>query len=273
MKVMRILPVIIVLGILLAAGTMASAATVGDKWYFGGENGTDQSAPTQGTDGWHYMYFVETAQGDDFNVSDIKECVSGDTAWKNPPNNVTPLYIPAETLNQYGVEKDWSGLWWIIYSPWNMLQSDGDFGAALKWVAPETGSYKIIGQFWGSSETAALYGVNDGMQFSVYKNTERLHTNSYTGAGPLTDDYELTVDLAEGDAIYFIADPNASSWDLSKCQAEIELLSVSSTQSIDETSQAASDDVQTGDAGTAASIAAILTAGAAWIAASRRRAK
>ncbi|NMA67373.1 MAG: hypothetical protein GX957_14260, partial [Clostridiaceae bacterium] len=170
------------------------------------------SMKKQGSGNFYAMYLDSSNHGASFPVQNLKQMnylSRNPIQWMPDDGETTYMYLRS--------------------SGETALQANKSL--AVKWVAPETGTYYIDSFFYGGTRDVSAAN-DDGIAFGVYKNTERLAYINKTSAfwiekediqKDLSQHVIKTVEMNKGDALYFTADPKGviKSADLPKIYIKI----------------------------------------------------
>lgn len=191
---------------------------------FGGESDPNRAKlKTMGQQGWYEMYStktnVNTATGS-FDLNSLKECKL----------TIAGLWKPNESLT----DKDGNALngsWFAIRKD-GFICGDTAFTAALKWVCPYDGTYKVsISYSGGSSDGYAaedhyegtgdkqfFVPAADGVYMSGYINNQKVFgLDTWACANHRADQTDKVFDnqkLKKGQTVILVADPKGNGgWD------------------------------------------------------------
>ena len=210
------------------SSTGATASTVPEDVIaiFGGASDPNQAKlKSMGQQGWYPMYSTKTNMDVTgsavFDLSSLKQCQL----------TIAGLWKPNETLT----DKDGN----TLSGPWFSIRKDGfcsgdtGFTAALKWVAPYDGTYKVMisysggtssgyateGHYEGTGDTKYWVPAADGVYMSAYiNNTKVIGLDSWTASAThRADQTDKTFDnqkLKAGQSVIIVADSKGNGgWD------------------------------------------------------------
>ena len=192
---------------------------------FGGESNENRAKlKTMGQQGWYPMYSTKTGMditgAESFDLSSLKECKL----------TVAGLWKPNETVT----DKDGnvlSGSWFAVRKD-GFCGGDSAFTAAVKWVCPYDGTYKIginysggssagyaeKGYTEGTGENAYFVPAADGLYLSAYINNKKvIGIDTWACKGRRADQTENVFEnqkLKAGQSIVIVSDTKGNGgWD------------------------------------------------------------
>ena len=203
-----------------AAGTQQEVIAI-----FGGSSDPNQAKlKSMGQQGWYPMYSIKTninvTGSASFDLNSLKKC----------QQTISGLWKPNETVTDKDGNK-LTGSWFAIRKD-GFCCGDTAFTAALKWVAPTDGTYKIQirfsggtssgfaekGYYQGTGDNKYWVPAADGVYMSAYINNKKVvGVDSWAGAGHRIDQTDKTFKdqkLKAGQSVIIVADTKGNGgWD------------------------------------------------------------
>ncbi len=188
-----------------------------------------------GKDGFTFQFAQTYNQAGDYDVSQFQDCEWGNSSAYAMYVSGRRMWCPTVRAADTGKFKN-DTMWWQVSNENGSLMPSNGLLAILRWTAPQDGKYTVnttllagVSQAYEDHQTEyGPFEMNedmDGVTCSIYHDSEKLYSKN-SGQVFYTDSKMdvpvLTVEMHQGESLYFIADQNAQSdYDDSQWQVEI----------------------------------------------------